>query len=129
MIDSALVKQVLEQAPHGIVGDGGDDGRIEAKAALQPASNVVFAAAFRHGECSRRSNAVIARIKAQHHLAQTDQVPAVPVFGLMVSGIVISRVLCSFSSLNPRRLHPRRKQMDERSAIRYTEPAMMNMGT
>ena len=76
LIDSTLIDQVLHKPSHGIVRERGDDRGLEPEAALQPAGNVVFAAAFPHAERSRRVHARFAGIETQHDLAERDQVPA-----------------------------------------------------
>jgi len=43
LIDAALVDQILQEAAYGIVGEGGDDRGVQAEAAFESASDIVFA--------------------------------------------------------------------------------------
>jgi hypothetical protein len=45
-VDAALEHQVLDQPPHGIVGQGGHVRAAQAEAAAEAARDVVLAAAF-----------------------------------------------------------------------------------
>src|SRR5207247_5149376 len=45
-VDPALVDQVLDEAAHRVVDEGGHDRGVEAEAALQPAGDVVLPAAL-----------------------------------------------------------------------------------
>ena len=76
LFDAALEHQVFHQASHRVVGQRGHDGGVEAEAALQPARDVVLAAAFPHLERASGMDAAIARVEPQHHLAQGHAVPA-----------------------------------------------------
>ena len=46
LVDAALVDEVFDEAANGVVGERGDDGGAQAKAALEAAGDVVFAAAL-----------------------------------------------------------------------------------
>src|SRR5579863_8113868 len=75
LIHAALVEQIFQQSPNGIICDGGNNGGIQAKAALQAASYVVLATALRNMKRTSRPDSVITGIEPQHHLAQAHQVP------------------------------------------------------
>ena len=81
LVHAALVHQVLDQPACGIVGEGGDVGSLETEAPLKPARDVIFASAFENLKLTRRCNAVIARIEAQHDLAEAELVPTTLGFG------------------------------------------------
>jgi len=70
----ALQDKILQQPPHVIIGKGGADGGPEAKAAPQPAHDVILAAAFPHFELPRRAHAPFARVQPQHDFTQRDQI-------------------------------------------------------
>ena len=76
LFDAALEHQVFHEAAHRVVGQRGHDGGVEPEAALQPARDVVLAAAFPDLEGAGGVDAAIARVEAQHHFAQGDAVPA-----------------------------------------------------
>ena len=77
LIDATLIQQVLQQAcPTGSSANAVTIARIEAEAALQPARDVVFAAALANLEAARGRNAPVARIEPHHHFAKTHEVPA-----------------------------------------------------
>ena len=80
LVDAALIDQVLNQTAHGIVGERGHDRRLHSEAALQPAGDVVFAAAFPCLKSPRRVNSPVARVEPQHHFAERDQVPSAAIF-------------------------------------------------
>src|SRR5258708_29382819 len=50
LIHAALVNEILKEPPDGIIGERRDDRAVQAEATLQPASDVVFPAAFAHFE-------------------------------------------------------------------------------
>ena len=76
LVDAALVHQVLHQGAHGVLGQSGDDGGVEAEAPLEPASDVVLTAPLPCAEGPRGGDALLARIEAQHDLPQRHQVEA-----------------------------------------------------
>ena len=80
LVDAALVDQVLDQPPDRVIGESGDDRRIETEAALEAARDVIFAAALVNVETAGRGHPLVAGIEAQHHLAQRHQVPAAILF-------------------------------------------------
>ncbi len=80
-IDAALQHQVFQQPTDGIVGQRGHNGRAQPKAAAQPARHVVLTAALPSLKAARGGDASLARVQAQHHLAQTHQIPAAFFFG------------------------------------------------
>ena len=75
-IDAALEHQILDEASDRIVGERRDDGGVQAEAAAEAARDVVFAAAFPRAEFARDRDAKISGVEAQHHFAQTDQIPS-----------------------------------------------------
>src|SRR6476646_10741505 len=129
LINAALVEKILEQSPHWIVSNCGDDGRIEAKATLQPASYVVFASALGDRKGPSRGNAVIPRIKTQHHLAQTDQVPAMSRFWFDIQRHCDSRSYAPSAAASLAGSIRGASTWMSARAIKYTEPAMMKIGT
>src|SRR5262249_17915836 len=75
LVDPALVDEVLHQAADGVVDQRRHQRRLQAEAALEPARDVVLAAAFPDLEAPRGVDAALAGIQAEHHLAQAHQVP------------------------------------------------------
>src|SRR5947209_6833969 len=53
LVYATLKDQILNQAADGVVGKGGDHGGVQAEAAAQPASDVIFAAPFPNPEAAR----------------------------------------------------------------------------
>ena len=90
MADAALHHKVFHQPSNGIVGEHGDDGGIHSKAALQATGDVVFAATLPHFEMTSGRNALIARVEAQHNLAQAHQVPGALAFRFNVQVVHVS---------------------------------------
>src|SRR5581483_563187 len=60
----------------------GDNSTVQPKTSLQPASNVIFSTTLGNLKRSRRPDASVARIEAQHDLPQADQVPPTILFWL-----------------------------------------------
>ena len=58
--------------PDLVVHEGGGDGSFQAEAFAEAAGGVVFAAAFPSRERAGGSNAALARIEAEHDLAERD---------------------------------------------------------
>src|SRR5205085_7146140 len=75
LIDAALVDQVLNQSPYGIVRQRRDDGRVHPEAALEAARDVVLAAALPDLERARGVDASAAGVEPQQHLAEAHHVP------------------------------------------------------
>ena len=73
-VDAALQDQVFDQPPDVVVAQRGDDRRAQPEAAAQAARDVVFAAAFPGLEPARRANAPLARVEAEHDLAERNDV-------------------------------------------------------
>jgi hypothetical protein len=84
LVDTALQNQVLDQAADRIIGEGSHNRGIQAKAASQPASDVVFSATFGNCEVPGRPNAAVTGIEAQHHFAECDQVPTAILSGFNI---------------------------------------------
>jgi hypothetical protein len=76
LVDAPLIDKILKEAADRIIGKGRDDGGVQTEAAFQSARDVVFAAAFTDFEGTRRGDAAVAGIKAQHDFTETDDVPA-----------------------------------------------------
>ena len=71
-VDTTLQDEIFDQAPHGVIGECGDHSRLQAEAAAQPPSHVVFAAAFPGSELAGGVDAPLAGIEAEHDFAQRD---------------------------------------------------------
>ena len=71
-VDAALEDEVLEQAADVVVGERGDDRGPQAEAAAQAARDVVLAAALPDAKRPGRADPALARVEAQHHLAERD---------------------------------------------------------
>src|SRR5262249_25084534 len=82
LIDSALEDQILHQAAHSVVGERGDNRRVQSEAALQPTSNVVLTATFGDAKAAAGGDAVVPGIERQHDLTQSHAVPAAITRGL-----------------------------------------------
>src|SRR5262249_22235734 len=63
LVHAALKDQILKQPAHRIIGKGSHDGCFQAKAPLQTACNVVFAAALGNFKVTRGPDAAITRIE------------------------------------------------------------------
>jgi hypothetical protein len=59
LVHATLINEILKQSPHRIVGEGGDNCRIQAEAAFQSAGYVIFSAALAHIKPPGRRNALI----------------------------------------------------------------------
>ena len=68
--------EVLEQPADVVVDERGDDRGAQAEAAAQAARDVVLAAALPDAKRAGRAHASFAWIKAQHDLAERDEVVA-----------------------------------------------------
>jgi hypothetical protein len=73
---SALQNKIFKQAPDLVVGKASANGGPESKAAAKTARDVILAASFPNPELPRTANTVLARIEAEHYLAQGNQVIA-----------------------------------------------------
>ena len=80
LIDAALIHQVLNKTADGIVSQRRDDSRIQPEASLQTTCDVIFTAAFPDLKAARGGYASVSRIKPQHYLAETYQIPAALAF-------------------------------------------------
>ena len=76
LIHAALIDQILHEPADWIISQRCHDRSVHPKATLQTPGDIVFAAAFPNLEIARRRYSTITRIKPQHHLAETHQVPA-----------------------------------------------------
>ncbi len=75
LLHAPLVQQILHEAPHGVVHEGGDHGRVEAETPLESSRHVVLPAPLPDLEGAGRVDPAFAGIEAQHHLAQAHAVP------------------------------------------------------
>ena len=75
-VDAALQDEVLDEPADLVVGERGDDGGAQAEAAAQAAGDVVLAAALPDLEGAGGADAALARVEAQHHLAEGHRVVA-----------------------------------------------------
>ncbi len=69
-IDATLEYQVLDQPPHVVLAQCGDDRGAQPEAAAQAAGHVVLAAALPYPELAGCAYAPLAGIEAEHHLAE-----------------------------------------------------------
>src|ERR1700722_8163056 len=75
LADPALEHEIFKQSSDAIIRQGSNDRSIHSETALQTASHVVFATALPRPKMAGRGYALVARIKAQHHFPQADQIP------------------------------------------------------
>jgi hypothetical protein len=75
LTNASLQHQVFDKTSNRIVGEGGYDRRVHPKAASQAAGDVVFAATLPHAKMTRRGDALVPRVEAQHDFTEADQVP------------------------------------------------------
>ena len=75
-IDAALKDEIFNEAADRVIGKRGCNGGIQAEAAAQAASNVVFAAAFPQLKLARGVDAAFTGIEAKHDFAEAQAVPA-----------------------------------------------------
>ena len=80
VVHAALIHQIFDEPADRIIGERGDYGRVQTKAALQAARDIVFAAAFADGKLARGPDALVARVEAQHHFAQAQLIPTATFF-------------------------------------------------
>ena len=75
-LDAALVDEVVDQPADGVVGERRHDRGAKTEAALEAAGDVVLAAPLPRLERARRLDPPLARVEAQHHLAERDEIEA-----------------------------------------------------
>ena len=75
-VDASLEHEVLEQPADVVVGERGHDTRALTEAAAEPARDVVLASALPRPEPAGGANAPLARIEAEHDLAERHEVVA-----------------------------------------------------
>ncbi len=75
-VDASLEDQVLEQAADRIVGERRDDRGTEPEAPPKPARDVVLAASLGDRKRARGRDATVARVEAEHDLAERHEVVA-----------------------------------------------------
>ena len=73
-VNAALLDEILHQHTDLVVSESGDDGGVQAEALVQAADDVVLAAAFPCTEASCGADPALARIQAEHNLAQGNGV-------------------------------------------------------
>ena len=73
-VDAALEDEVFDETADFVVGEGRDDCRAHAEAATQPASDVVFAAAFPGLEGAGRAHAAFTGVETEHDFSEGDEV-------------------------------------------------------
>ena len=75
-VDASLEDQVLQQAAERVVGERRDDRSAEPEAPPKPARDVVLAASLRDRKRARGRDAAVARVEAEHDLAERHEVVA-----------------------------------------------------
>src|SRR5208337_5590526 len=80
LIHSALINQVLQKTPNGVIRKCRHYGGVQTEAALQSSRHVVLAASFIHLETSRRPDSLFPGIQPQHYFSKADQIPAAVLF-------------------------------------------------
>ena len=75
-VDASLEDQVLEQAADRVVGERRDDRGAEPEAPAEPARDVVLAASLGDRKRARGRDATVARVEAEHDLAERHEVVA-----------------------------------------------------
>ena len=72
--DAALFDEVLHQPADFVVGKGGDDGGVHAKALMKAADDVVLAAALPGAEAAGRADPPLAGVQTQHDFPQAHSI-------------------------------------------------------
>src|SRR5258707_1276114 len=101
LVHAALIDQVLEQFPHRIIRECGNNRGVQAETTLQPACDVVLSAAFANFKGSRRSDAAVAGVEPDHDLAKTDQIPTAFFFRLDRQRHAFTLAACAKLALSP----------------------------
>ncbi len=73
-VETSGEDEVLDEMPDLVVHERGDDSATQPEHAAQAADDVVLATAFPRLEAAGRTDAALAGIEPQHHLAQRDGV-------------------------------------------------------
>jgi len=81
LVDAALIHEVFDKAPDGVVGECGDDAGAQTEAALEAAGDIVFPAAFPGLEGAGGCDAPNAGVEAEHDFTEGDEVPLGRLFG------------------------------------------------
>ena len=81
-IHAALHDKILHQPTDLIIGESGDNARLQTETTPKTTRHVIFAAAFPHIEIPSRAHTAIAGIKAQHDFPQRNHVVPALVGGL-----------------------------------------------
>src|SRR5579864_7609403 len=76
LVNASLVHEVLNQSPHGIIGERRYNRGFQPEAPFKSACDVIFSSSFVDIEFARSRDAPVAWIETEHHLPQTHQVPA-----------------------------------------------------
>ena len=69
-VDAALKDEVLHETTDLVIGKRGDDRGAQAEGAAKAAGNVVLTAAFPGSELTGGADTPLARIEAEHDLAE-----------------------------------------------------------
>ncbi len=72
LTDASLEHQVFDETSDRIVSEGSDDRRVHAKASPEAAGYVVFASTLPYAKMTRRGDALVPWIEAQHDFAKAD---------------------------------------------------------
>lgn len=83
---------MLSQSADRIIGKNGHDGRAQTETAPQSTGDVILAASFPHAKFPRGRDSNIARIEAQHHFPQADQIPSEPSASFTRKALFVSAV-------------------------------------
>jgi hypothetical protein len=86
LIDPALVDQILDQPPYGIVSKGSYNSSFQTEAALQTSGHVVLSPTFPALKGSRSRDSSISRIETQHNFSQAHKIPSAIGFQLDIQG-------------------------------------------
>ena len=84
-VDSTLQDEVLGEAAHLVVHESRDDGRPQTEAAAQSPDDVVLATTLPDLEGTGGADPALARVEAQHHLAEGDHVRSRPGHAALLS--------------------------------------------
>src|SRR5579864_6704961 len=76
-INPTLQDQILQEPAHRVVCQSCGDCRAQTKTSAQPASHIVFPAAFRRPKVPSGVDPLLARVKSQHHFTEAYAIPAV----------------------------------------------------
>src|SRR5215467_7775036 len=75
-VHPTLKNQIFYQVSNGVINQRGDNRGVHSKTSFQSARDVIFPPSFPRAEVSRAGNPVFSRIQAEHHFAQSNQIPS-----------------------------------------------------